>query len=433
MKLLVIGGGGREHALVWKLAQHHKVDKIYCIPGNGGIAEIAECIDVDINDFASIISFARYEWIDFTVVGPEAPLAAGIVDAFNKEDLPIFGPNKLASQLESSKVFAKEFMRRYRIPTAEYQIFTSYSQAEQYLRLKGAPIVIKADGLAAGKGVFVASNTQEAIDALKLIMKDRAFGSAGDRVIIEDCLVGEEASFMAFTDGRTLIPIASSQDHKRAFDNDQGPNTGGMGAYSPAPIITPKMQKTVMQVIMLPMIRNLRKEGIRFKGLLYAGLMISDGKPYVLEFNCRFGDPEAQVILPRLKTDLIDIMRACHEEKLDKIWINWSEQVSLCVVMASDGYPNAYEKGKIIHGLDQVAQMKGVHVFHGGTTVHNNQIVTSGGRVLGVTAMGDTFEEARRKVYEGVNEIYWDKCFYRHDIGFRALDKMKSEENVLEF
>jgi phosphoribosylamine--glycine ligase len=422
MKVLVIGGGGREHALVWKLSQSRHVDRIYCMPGNAGIAEIAECIDVN-NDFEALLDFVKYEWIDLTIVGPEDPLSRGIVDLFEKEGRRIIGPNREASRLEASKVFAKDFMRRYGIPTAEYRVFSSYIHAEEYVRLKGAPIVVKADGLAAGKGVFVARTIDEAIEALRLIMKERIFGDSGDRVIIEECLEGEEASFMAFCDGKTVIPMVSSQDHKRVFDNDEGPNTGGMGAYSPAPVITEEISRIVMDKIMLPVIKGMRSEGIKYKGILYAGLMIKGGIPYVLEFNCRFGDPETQPVLSRLETDLVDICFAILDERLSEIEINWRPDASVCVVLASKGYPGRYEKGKIIKGLDKLKGIEDLFVFHAGTAFNNGDIVTSGGRVLGVTALGKDIESARERAYKAIEEIHFEGMHFRKDIAVKAIKR----------
>lgn len=420
MKVLVIGSGGREHALVWKLSQSRHVDRIYCMPGNAGIAEIAECIDVN-NDFQALLDFVKYEWIDLTIVGPEEPLSKGIVDLFEKEGRKIIGPTMEASMLEASKVFAKDFMRRYGIPTAEYRVFTSYLHAEDYIRVKGAPIVVKADGLAAGKGVFVARTIDEAMDALRLIMKERIFGDAGERVVIEECLEGEEASFMAFCDGKTIIPMVSSQDHKRVFDNDEGPNTGGMGAYSPAPVITEEVERKVINKIMIPAIRGMRAEGIKYKGILYAGLMIKDGTPYVLEFNCRFGDPETQPVLSRLKTDLVDISFAIIEERLSEIAIEWRPEASVCVVLASKGYPGKYEKGKVIKGLDRLKDIENLYVFHAGTRFNNGDVVTSGGRVLGVTAIGKDIAEARNRVYDAIKEIQFEGMHFRKDIALKAL------------
>ncbi len=422
MKVLVIGGGGREHTIVWKLSQSSRVDKIYCTPGNAGISEIAECIDIDIRDFSALTDFVRYEWIDLTVVGPEEPLVKGIVDRFEKEELSIFGPNSSAAKLEGSKVFAKDFMKRYNIPTAEYRSFSSYLQADEYVKLKGVPLVIKADGLAAGKGVFIAKTTNEAISSLRLIMKDKIFGaSAGEKVVVEDYLEGEEVSFMVFTDGESVKPMLSAQDYKRVFDNDEGPNTGGMGAYSPTPIVTEELKDKIMNKIIYPTIRGLKREGIIYKGVLYAGLMISDGEPYVLEFNCRFGDPETQVVLPLLKSDLVDIMRATVEGRLRNVDINWHSGAALCVIMASKGYPKKYETGKVIHGLEEVKKLKDVYVFHAGTKIENGNIVTSGGRVLGITALGDDIKDAKDKAYSAVSMISWDGLHYRKDIGYQAL------------
>jgi phosphoribosylamine--glycine ligase len=424
MKVLVIGGGGREHAIVWKLAQSRSVDKIYCCPGNAGIAEIAECINVGQNDFKALVDFVKYEWIDLTIVGPEDPLSKGIVDIFENEGRKILGPCRAAAQLESSKVFSKDLMRAHNIPTAEYKVFTSYLHAEEYIRVKGTPIVIKADGLAAGKGVFVASNSDEAMEALRLIMKEKAFGEAGNRVLIEQCLQGEEASFMAFTDGRTVVPMVSSQDHKRILDGDRGPNTGGMGAYSPAPVITEELERVVMDRVMYPTIRALKAEGITYKGVLYAGLMIDKGVPYVLEFNCRLGDPETQPVLSRLKTDLMEIATAICDERLADIKIEWKKDPAVCVVISSEGYPGKYRKGDSITGIDDANRIDGVHVFHAGTAFNDGSIVTAGGRVLGVTATGGDIAAARSRAYEAVDRIRFNGMHYRKDIADRAMKKI---------
>jgi phosphoribosylamine--glycine ligase len=424
MKVLVIGSGGREHAIVWKLAQSRSVDKIYCCPGNAGIAGIAECIDVSQKDFKALLDFVKFEWIDLTVVGPEDPLAKGIVDIFEKEGRKILGPCRAAAQLESSKVFSKDLMRLHNIPTAEYRVFTSYLHAEEYIRCKGTPIVIKADGLAAGKGVFVASNTDEAMEALRMIMKEKAFGEAGNRVLIEQCLQGEEASFMAFTDGKTVVPMVSSQDHKRIFDGDSGPNTGGMGAYSPAPVLTKELEKAVIDRVMYPVIRALKAEGITYKGVLYAGLMIHKGMPYVLEFNCRLGDPETQPVLSRLKTDLMEIATAICDERLADIKIEWKEDPAVCVVLSSEGYPGKYRKGDGISGIDDANRIDDVHVFHAGTAFRDDSIVTAGGRVLGVTATGGDIAAARKKAYEAVEKIHFKGMHYRRDIADRAIGRI---------
>ncbi len=423
MRVLVVGGGGREHALVWKLSQSSRVDKIFCAPGNAGISETAECLDINADDTDALLDFAKYEGIDLTVVGPEVPLTAGIVDAFKKENRRIFGPDKSGAQLEGSKVFAKDFMRTYGIPTAEYKTFTAYLHAEEYVRLKGAPLVIKADGLAAGKGVIVTESVEEAIDALKLIMREKAFGSAGDRVIVEQCLRGEEASFMVLTDGKTVLPLVTSQDHKTVFDNDKGPNTGGMGAYSPAPVITKGLEKDIMKSIIRPLIKGLKKEKIQYWGVIYAGLMICGGKPYVLEFNCRFGDPEAQPVLMRLKSDLFDALKAAADGRLNDVKLSWRKDTSVCVVLASKGYPGSYEKGKTINGLDSVKGRDNLMVFHAGTDMYNGGFVTSGGRVLGVTALGKDTRDAKTTAYEAIRKIHFEGMHYRKDIADKAIKR----------
>jgi phosphoribosylamine--glycine ligase len=423
MKVLVIGGGGREHALAWKLAQSPRVDKVFCASGNAGIAEVAECIDISPSDTEALIDFVKFNWIDLTVVGPEAPLTAGIVDAFVKEERIIFGPDASGARLEGSKIFAKEFMKKYGIPTAEFKKFSSYLHAEEYIRLKGAPIVIKADGLAAGKGVIIASTVEEALDALRLIMKDKAFGSAGDRVVVEDCLQGEEASFMFLTDGETVVPLATSQDHKRIFDNDQGPNTGGMGAYSPAPIVTDSLWNEIMHSVVNPTMKGLAREGIKYRGVIYVGLMICDGKPYVLEYNCRFGDPEAQPILSRLDSDLFEILKATAEGRLREVEVAWKDAASVCVVLSSEGYPGQYEKGRKITGLDSFKNDPDVVVFHAGTALDNGDVVTSGGRVLGVTALGRDIAAAKSRAYQAIEKIHFDGMHYRKDIADRAISE----------
>ena len=420
MKILVIGGGGREHAIVWKLSQSKVVDKIYCIPGNAGISEVAECLEIESKDISALLDFVKYEWIDLTVVGPEDPLAKGIVDVFQKEGRRIIGPTQAGAKIESSKVFAKDFMKRHKIPTAEYKIFTSYTHAEEYIRLKGTPIVIKADGLAAGKGVFVCQNYDEAVDALRIIMKEKVFGSAGDKVVIEECLKGQEVSYLVFTDGKSIVPMVTSKDHKRLLDNDEGPNTGGMGTFSPNPAVTPELEQEILETVIKPTIKGLKSEGIIYKGILYAGLMIVNGKPYVLEFNCRFGDPETQVILLRLETDIIDIFMAISEQRLSKVNVKWSDEASLCVILASEGYPGKYRKGLPITGLEMVKGLKDVIVFHAGTKFNKEgAIVTSGGRVLGVTALGNDLQEARQKAYSAVGLINFEGMQYRKDIGLK--------------
>jgi len=421
MKVLIIGGGGREHALAWKISQSPKVTKIYAAPGNAGIARIAECAPIKVEDIACLLAFAKSKAVDLTIVGPEGPLSQGIVDQFEKAGLRIFGPSGKAAEIEGSKRFSKDLMKKYHIPTAEYGVFTDKSKAEAYVREKGAPIVVKADGLAAGKGVVVAETVEEALKALDLIMSQKAFGSAGDRVVIEECLRGEEASFMAFADGKTVVPMASSQDHKRVFDGDKGPNTGGMGAYSPAPIVTTQLERKVMDTIMIPTVQAMEKERRFFKGILYAGLMIHNGEAKVLEFNARFGDPETQPIMARLDTDLIDIIEAILDGNLSKIDIKWKPESAVCVVMASGGYPGEYVKGREIKGLDQAALKKNVTVFHSGTSLKEGKIVTDGGRVLGVTGIGLSVADAIKNAYTGVREISFEGAHYRKDIGARAL------------
>lgn len=423
MKVLVIGGGGREHALVWKLMQSPHVDKVYCAPGNAGISEIAECIDIKADNVDALLDFVKYNWIDLTVVGPEAPLTSGIVDTFVKEGRTIFGPDKAGAQLEGSKIFAKDFMLKHGIPTAEYKTFSSYIHAEEYVRLKGAPIVIKADGLAAGKGVIVAQTVDEAVDALRLIMKDRAFGDAGNKVIVEQCLNGEEASFMILTDGETVIPLATSQDHKQVFDGDKGPNTGGMGAYSPAPVVTDSLRDDIMKNVVDPIMKGLSRERMKFRGVIYAGIMVCDGKPYVLEFNVRFGDPEAQPILSRLDSDFFDLLKATAEGRLNEIEVRWKDKSSVCVVLAAEGYPGPYKKGIKISGLDAFRNSKDVVVFHAGTSFKNGEVVTSGGRVLGVTALGRDIKAARDNAYRAIEKIHFEGMHYRKDIGDKAIKK----------
>jgi phosphoribosylamine--glycine ligase len=422
MKVLIIGSGGREHALAWKIAQSPKVTKIYAAPGNAGIEQLAECVPVQSEDVPGLLAFATSKAIDLTIVGPEGPLSLGIVDEFAKAGLRAFGPSGKAAEIESSKQFSKDLMKKYRIPTAEYGVFTEKAAAEAYVREKGAPIVVKADGLAAGKGVVVAETVDEALKALDLIMIDKAFGTAGDRVVIEECLRGEEASFMAFSDGKTVVAMASSQDHKRVFDADKGPNTGGMGAYSPAPVVTKKLERKVMETIMVPTVRAMEKEGRLFKGVLYAGLMIHEGEAKVLEFNARFGDPETQPIMARLDTDLVDIIEAILAGSLSKIEIKWKPDSAVCVVMASGGYPGSYEKGKVISGLENAAKLSNVSVFHAGTAFKDGKIVTSGGRVLGVTGLGPVVAAAIDNAYQGVREISFEGAHYRRDIGARALE-----------
>lgn len=430
MKVLVIGGGGREHALVWKIAQSPKVKKIFCAPGNAGIADLAECVPIGAEENDQLLEFAKNENIDLTVVGPEGPLSTGIVDAFEAAGLRTFGASQQAAEIEASKSFAKDLMIKYGIPTAAGRSFTSYKQAEAYVRNAGAPIVVKADGLAAGKGVIVCGTIQEARDALKLIMMEKAFGDAGKRVLVEECLVGEEASFLAFTDGQTVLPLPSSQDHKAVFDNDKGPNTGGMGAYSPAPIIDRYMREKIMKEVMLPTVRAMAAEGRPYKGVLYAGLMIDRDTPRVLEFNGRFGDPEAQPLLMRLNSDIVEIMEATIDGRLGELSLDIDPRAAVCVVMAAGGYPGSYRKGQVIAGLDKAKRMRDVVVFHAGTGQEGKTIVANGGRVLGVTALGDTVQAAIKKAYQAVGKISWTKVQYRQDIGEKARARMDVKPRV---
>ena len=423
MKVLVVGGGGREHTLVWKIGQSPLVEKIYCAPGNPGIAELAECVHIGAEEIDALLDFAKAEQIDLTVVGPEVPLTMGIVDKFQAAGLEIFGPNQAAAQLEGSKKFSKDLMARYNIPTAAYASFTDHAQAVAYIREQGAPIVVKADGLAAGKGVIVAMTEAEAIAAVDDIMLDQVFGDAGASVVIEEFMDGEEASFFAFTDGKNILPLASSQDHKRVYDNDEGPNTGGMGAYSPAPVVTDALHKVIVDTIVKPTISGMATDGCPYCGILYVGLMIKDGNPRVVEYNARFGDPEAQPLLMRMKSDIIPVLQACARGDLQQSSIDWHDKAAVCVVLASGGYPAAYEKNLSISGLDQAAEIADLMVFHAGTSLHEGQIVNQGGRVLGVTGLGDTVKDAIDKAYAGVAVINWDKVHYRHDIGAKALNR----------
>lgn len=430
MKVLVIGGGGREHALVWKIAQSPKVEKIYCAPGNAGIAELAECVSISADDIDKLLEFAKQEKIGLTVVGPEGPLSKGIVDLFEEHGLRIFGASKAAAEIESSKSFAKTLMKTYGIPTAEGQTFTDYKMAAAFIRKMGAPLVVKADGLAAGKGVIVCASEDEAIDALNKIMVQKEFGDAGSKVVVEECLIGEEASFLAFTDGKTVIPLPSSQDHKAVYDNDKGPNTGGMGAYSPAPVVDSYLHKKIMKQIMIPTVRAMAAEGRPYKGVLYAGLMIDRDKIKVLEFNARFGDPEAQPLLIRIKNDIVPIMEAIIDGKLEGRTLEIDDRASVCVVMAAGGYPESYKKGLPISGLDDVRHIREVKVFHAGTATSEGKIVTSGGRVLGVTALGDSVRKAISKAYEGVSRISWENVHCRKDIGQKALKRLETPPKV---
>ena len=427
MNILVIGSGGREHTLAWKLAQSPLATKLYAVPGNPGMAEVATCIPgVDICDNAALVKLAQDKAIDLVVVGPEVPLTNGVVDAMNAAGIKAFGPTRLAAELEGSKSFSKNLMKKYGIPTAKYEVFTNADEARAYVEKEGAPIVIKADGLAAGKGVIVAMTKEEALEAVHEIMDDAAFGKAGSRVVIEEFMDGEEASLLAFTDGRTIVPMVSSQDHKRAYDGDKGPNTGGMGTYAPAPVMTKELVAEATEKILKPVIAAMAKEGRPYKGCLYAGLMITDEGPKVVEFNARFGDPETQVVLPLLESDLVEIMLACVNGTLSDLDIKWSDGAAVCVVMASGGYPKSYQKGFAIDGLEK-AKAADTLVFHAGTAEKDGAVVTNGGRVLGVVAKAPTVKEAVDKAYKGVAAITFQDAFYRKDIAHRALERLQGK------
>lgn len=419
MKVLVVGGGGREHAIVWKLAQSSKVDKIYCAPGNGGISQIAECIPLKAADIDGITAFAADSNIDMVVVAPDDPLAAGMVDALEDKGIRAFGPRKNAAVLESSKAFSKALMKKYGIPTAKYEVFEDSEHAIEYLKHQEYPIVIKADGLALGKGVVIAQGFDQAQEAVNSIMSDKVFGNAGDRVVIEEFLYGPEVSILAFTDGTSVVPMVSSQDHKRAYDGDKGLNTGGMGTFSPSRIYSSEMAEYCMENIYKPTIDAMNKENRKFKGVLYFGLIITKDGPKVLEYNARFGDPETQVVLPRLKNDLLDIFDAVIDEKLANLDIEWDSNAAVCVIMASGGYPEKYAAGYEISGIEMAEKECGVTVFHAGTKCENGRLLTSGGRVLGVTAVAPTVEDARIIAYKGVERISFKDAHYRKDIGIK--------------
>ena len=421
MRILVIGSGGREHALVWKIRQSPRVTKIYCAPGSAAIGELAEPVAIQPEQIEQLADFATKEKIDLTVVGPELPLTLGIADLFESRSLRIFGPNKAAAQLEGSKAFAKEMLQENNIPTASSGTFTEAILAFQYLAQQRAPYVIKADGLAGGKGVIICQSLAEAYSAVEEILVRKAFGKAGDKVVIEEFLDGEEASFMALTDGAHILPLASSQDHKRVFDGDQGPNTCGMGAYSPAPVVTAALHERILHEILTPLLAGLKKKNIDYRGVIYVGLMITEAGPKVLEFNARFGDPECQPIMMRLESDLLPLLEAAIDGKLATIQCEWSNEPAVCVVLAADGYPGSYGKGKEIHGLEKLKTWQKGFVFHAGTVKDNGRWLTSGGRVLGVTVRGLNIAEAVNEVYRAVHEISWEGMHYRKDIAQRAL------------
>ncbi len=421
MKVLVVGSGGREHALIWKLSKSKKVDKIFCAPGNAGIAQLAKCVNIKATDIRGLGEFAIRNKIGLTVVGPEDPLANGIVDEFQKRRLKAFGPDRKAAQIEGSKTFAKQFMREYHIPTAAFRSFTTAAEAIGFCHSVEYPVVIKADGLAAGKGVFVVHSQKEATAAIERVMLEKALGKAGEQVVIEACLTGQEVSVMCLTDGKTIVPLLSSQDHKQAFEGDRGPNTGGMGAYCPTPLVEKELVEQIQDFIFAPVLKGFQQEGINYKGVLYAGLMITESGPKVLEFNCRFGDPETQAVLPLLKNDLFDLIMATINGKLSSVGrLDWRPEHSACVVMASKGYPGRYYTGKRITGLQDINDSL-VQVFHAGTTLKGTQVLTAGGRVLNVVATDRTLQLALARAYRAVNKIKFEGAYFRRDIGSRVL------------
>jgi phosphoribosylamine--glycine ligase len=419
VKVLVLGGGGREHAIVWKLSQSRHVDKIYCCPGNAGIAEIAECINVTPNDIDALIDFVKYDWIDLTIASAEEPIIEGIVNSFEKGGCRIFGPNRAAAQLRASRVFAKDLMRLYGVPTSEYKVFASYLQAEDYVRLRGAPVVIRADGHAEGNDTVIASTVEEAIDTLRLILNGRVLGEAGRQVIIEEVLEGYEISFMVFTDGKTVIPLAVSKNYKKIFDGDKGPITEGVGAYSPVPKITKKFETVILEKIIRPVLKALNSEGIQYRGILAADIVIDKDNLYAVGLDCTFGDPEIQVILPRLRTDFMEIALATADEKLSGLQnvIEWKQETSLCIVISSKEYTKAHQKGFPISGIDRANKLKDVTVFHAGTAYNNGGIITSEGKVVSVMATGVDIQDVRAKAYRAAEEIYFEGMHYRRDIG----------------
>jgi phosphoribosylamine--glycine ligase len=423
MRMLVVGSGGREHALVWKLSQSPEVTKLFCAPGNGGIGELADLIDVGAEDVEALAEFAESKDIDLTIVGPENTLAKGIADLFEKRGLRIFGPTKAAARLESSKAFAKNLMKKYHIPTGQFAVFDDPQAARAYVRQLGVPIVVKADGLCGGKGTIVANTLSEALGAIDLLMEDRIFKQAGERIVVEERLIGEEASIIVVTDGARALPLLPAQDHKRLHDGDKGPNTGGMGAYAPAPIVDPLAAKQVMDQVILPTIQAMASEGLNFKGVLYAGLMLTSDGPKVLEYNVRFGDPEIQAILPLLNSDLVPILDDAVEGRLSTTQCQWNTGSCVCVVLASGGYPGDFQIGKEIHGLDEVTPRRDLLVFHAGTKKDRDRFVSWGGRVLNVIGLGADLEGALKRAYEAISAIRFDGMSYRKDIGFRALNK----------
>ena len=419
MKVLVVGSGGREHAIVWKLKQDGRADEIFCAPGNGGIAQDATCVPIGAMEFDKLTAFVEENQIDFTIIGMDDPLVGGVVDAFEAKGLRVFGPRKNAAILEGSKAFSKELMKKYGIPTAGYETFSDYEEAKAYVEKQDLPIVLKADGLALGKGVLICQTKEEALEGLKEMMIDQKFGKSGTKVVIEEFLTGPEVSVLSFCDGKTVSPMVSAQDHKRAYDGDQGLNTGGMGTFSPSRIYTEEVAKTCMEEIFKPTVAAMAKEGRPFVGVLYFGLMLTPKGMKVIEYNARFGDPETQVILPRLKTDLLSIMEACVDGTLDQMDIEWYDNAAVCVVEASGGYPESYEKGFEITGLEEAAKRDDIVVFHAGTKAENGKFYTNGGRVLGITGIGKDLQEAISIAYEGVELVHFEKKHFRHDIGIK--------------
>ncbi|UYN95809.1 MAG: phosphoribosylamine--glycine ligase [Enhydrobacter sp.] len=423
MRILVVGGGGREHALCWAISASPLCTKLFCAPGNAGIARIAECFDVGAEDIPGQVALARRERIDFVVIGPDAPLVAGMADGFAAAGIKVFGPSRKAARLEGSKSFTKELCRKYGVPTAAHEHFTDLAKAEACIEARGAPIVVKADGLAAGKGVIVAETVDQAITAVRDMLSGNRFGAAGSSVVIEEFMQGEEVSFFALCDGEDVLPLIAAQDHKRAFDGDKGPNTGGMGAYTPVPIFDATLQKRTMDEIILPTVRGMKAMGAPFKGVLYAGLMVDEGRPRLVEYNCRFGDPETQPMMMRLKSDLLPALIACADGGLKHLDLRWSDQAALTVIMATRGYPDSYPKGSEIRGLDAATEVEGVQIFHAGTRADGRRVLANGGRVLNVTAMAPTVKEARARAYRAVDLIDWPEGYCRRDIAWRAVER----------
>ena len=422
MKVLIVGSGGREHAIAWSVAKSPKVDKIYCAQGNAGIAEFAECVNIKAMEFDKLVAFAKENAIDLTIIGMDDPLVGGVVDAFESEGLRVFGPRKNAAIIEGSKAFSKDLMKKYKIPTAAYENFTDPDEAIKYLETAKMPIVLKADGLALGKGVLICNTLEEAKEGVKTLMLDKQFGDAGNEIVIEEFMTGREVSVLCYCDGTHIKPMTSAQDHKRAKDGDQGLNTGGMGTFSPSPFYDEKVQKFCEENVYQKTMDAMKAEGRDFTGILFVGLMLTEDGPKVLEYNARFGDPEAQVVLPRMKNDIVDVMNACIDGNLDQVDFQFEDNAAVCVVLASDGYPEHYEKGKVIHGLETFADKDGYYVFHAGTRKEGNDIVTNGGRVLGVTAKGADLKEARANAYKATEWITFDNKYMRHDIG-KAIDE----------